>query len=401
MEPKYIFAGWLIDGSGGPVQDRVLLQVVDGTITAIDRFIHGSSPEPALITDLSRCTILPPFVDSHVHLTMSGTTDLAVRQSQLTADSHTLGPVISRHLTFLFQHGVLAVRDGGDRHGCVGQYLAGHTDREPVLVKTAGRAWHRQGRYGGLIGRHPAAGQSLVKAYEQDDTPLDLVKLVNSGLNSLKVFGRETPPQFSLEEIKALVLRAGQQNRKVMVHANGRLPVRLALEAGCHSIEHGFFMGRDNLERMAASRTAWVPTVYTMKAYAENIDKNDPKSDAAVAEQNLNHQLEQVSMARELGVTIALGTDAGSIGVLHGESLVEELKLLIRAGYSLPEAIQCATANGADLLGLEDRGILAKGEPANFLVARATPAMLPRKLAYLEGIYLNGRPCSTNHYQKI
>ncbi|EKD36773.1 MAG: hypothetical protein ACD_75C01377G0001, partial [uncultured bacterium] len=95
---------------------------------------------------------------------------------------------------------------------------------------------------------------------------------------------------------------------------------------------------------------------------------------------------------RELGVDVALGTDAGSLGVLHGESVVEEMKLFMKAGYSLPEAIRCATLNGARLLGLDNFGLIAKGRAATFLVARGGPAQLPRKLTYLEGIYLGGLP---------
>jgi imidazolonepropionase-like amidohydrolase len=97
-------------------------------------------------------------------------------------------------------------------------------------------------------------------------------------------------------------------------------------------------------------------------------------------------------MARELGVNVALGTDAGSLGVLHGESVVEEMKLFKKAGYTLAEIVQCATSNGARLLGIEDFGLLAPGSTATFLVARGAPAQLPRKLLYLEAIYIGGAP---------
>lgn len=99
-----------------------------------------------------------------------------------------------------------------------------------------------------------------------------------------------------------------------------------------------------------------------------------------------------MAKARELGVTVALGTDAGSSGVLHGESLVEEMKLFRQAGFSLPETIHCATARGARLLGLEQTGTLSEGMPADFLVTRGTPSQLPRKLGYLEHIFKDGKP---------
>ena len=172
-----------------------------------------------------------------------------------------------------------------------------------------------------------------------------------------------------------------------MVHANGRLPVQLAVVGGCHSIEHGFFMGRENFELMAEKGTFWVPTVFTMKAYGINIHAAQAGADRQVVEKNLDHQLEQLAMARELGVNVALGTDAGSLGVLHGESMVEEMKLYKKAGYSLAETIRCATHNGARLLGIDDFGLLANGKTATFLVSRGAPAQLPRKLSYLEEIY--------------
>ena len=91
----------------------------------------------------------------------------------------------------------------------------------------------------------------------------------------------------------------------------------------------------------------------------------------------------------------AVGTGAGSVGILHGESMVEEMKLFIKAGYSLEETIRCASENGARFFGMEKLGALRVGRKAIFLIARGTVKQLPRKLAYLEGIYVNGKPCTT------
>ncbi len=388
----YILAGWLIDGSGGSIQEKVLLKIVDGRFAAIEKFNPDSGPRSAEITDLSHCTILPSLIDSHVHLFMSGSTDKKTRKGQLSANYQELRPVIAQHLHYLFSHGVLAVRDGGDWGGFALQYLFEKEMHREMVVKVAGRAWRQDDRYGRLIGRFPEENDSLAEAYEKDEDAADHVKLVNSGLNSLKVFGKETAPQFTREEITGLVLAAEKRGRKVMVHANGKQPVRLAVEGGCHSIEHGFFMGRENLELMAEKGVFWVPTVYTMKAYGIYIDPADKRADPQVLEKNVNHQLEQLAMARDLGVNVALGTDSGSLGVLHGESMVEEMKLFKKAGYSFTETVQCATSNGARLLDIEDFGLLTKGKTATFLVSRGSPAQLPRKLSYLEAIYIGGVP---------
>jgi len=391
---RFIRAGWLIDGSGDGVRRDVLLTVNDATIAAIDEFSPAAINDSDSLIDLSFATLLPPLIDCHLHLTMSGSMDPMVREQQLVAGCGELEPVIERHLQLLATHGVLTVRDGGDRDGCVLGYL-GRQDspKFPVRIETPGRAWHRQGRYGGLIGRTPAADVSLGEAFAGEMAQTAWIKLVNSGLNSLKNFGRETPPQFSSVEIRQLVEAAARQGKRVMVHANGRQAVREAIEGGCHSIEHGFFMGRDNLALMAERGCVWVPTACTMKAYAEVLEYQRDPAGAAVAKKTLDHQLEQLRLARRLGVSVALGTDAGSPGVLHGESVIEEMKLLAGAGYSLAEVVRAATLTGAGLLGLDDTGLIAPGRPADFLVARGAPAQLPRKLAYLEGIYLAGEPC--------
>ena len=82
---KYILAGWLIDGSGGPIQEKVLLKIVDGRFAAIEQHRPETVPLSSQLTDLSHCTVMPPLVDSHVHLFMSGTIDKRIRDWQLLA----------------------------------------------------------------------------------------------------------------------------------------------------------------------------------------------------------------------------------------------------------------------------------------------------------------------------
>jgi len=388
-----ILAGWLIDGSGGSIRKRQVITVESGRIASI-------SPEAPddrqceRFTDLSGCVVLPPLIDSHVHLCMSGSIDPELRKRQLRAEYDELVPVIAEHLRHLFSHGVLAARDGGDRLGSVLRYLREHHEESenPVVVQSPGIAFHRKNRYGALIGAAVEENESLVAAWESRQQESEVIKIVNSGLNSLTRFGAGTRVQFSEDDIGQLVRAATRAGKSVMVHANGRQPVAEAVRAGCDSIEHGFFGGSEVLDLMAERGTFWVPTVYTMKAFAENALSYRAAVDRRVVEQNLESQLGQLREARERGVRVALGTDSGSIGVLHGEAMVEEMKLFMRAGYSLSEVICCATEQGARLLGLDGLGSLGPGKPATFLVTRGTPAQLPRKLSYLEAVYVDGEP---------
>lgn len=384
-------AGWLVDGSGEGARKDMAVTVEDGCFHRIEPFRDEMLTEESELLDLTFATLLPPLIDAHLHLTMSGTMDGDVRESLRQADCEQLTPLIEENLGQLAVFGVLAVRDGGDRQACVSNYLNLSPDIvKRVLVQTPGRGLHKKGRYGALIGREVEPGE--LGSVGKEGGGKTWIKLVNSGLNSLKAFGRITDPQFSVGEIRELVLAAEKSGRKVMVHANGEEPVRGAIEAGCHSIEHGFFMGRDNLARMADRGCVWVPTAITMKAYADVLGYQGNLEGAEIARRNLDHQLEQLRIARKLGVRVALGTDAGSPGVLHGESVFEEMKLFAKAGFTLAEIVCAATSTAADLLGLPDRGLITEGRAADFIIARGTPAQLPRKLSYLEGIYLAGDP---------
>ena len=381
-----IRAGWLLDGRGGPVRRNVRIAAKDGIIAGLwDAPAEPEGSAPEAIQDFSGCTVIPGMVDSHVHLTMSGSADEEFRKRLRAASYESIRRVIGDHLQDQLNHGVVAVRDGGGARGYALRCARGH--RGPVCVRAAGRAWHREGRYGRLIGRPPGKGFGLAKAIRQDGERVDHLKIVNSGLNSLTEYGKLTAPQFDLEEMSAAVKAAADRGMSVMVHANGVEPVRIAVAAGCRSIEHEFFMGKDNLARMADKGVTWVPTVVTMPAYARIFEQTGRDPD--VARRALDHQLEQLAIARRLGVAVALGTDSGSPGVDHGAAVIEEMKLLMQAGYSLPEAILCATVNGARLVGGEF-GLIEPGRPATFVIVEGRPSTLPEGLKKVRAVFIGG-----------
>ncbi len=382
--PLWIRAGWLVDGTGGPVQKDVLLRIQYDRLKAVDPAVHpadSGQPPPGDILDLSHCTILPGLVDAHVHLALSGTTDPEARRLQLEAPYEKAEEVIERHLQSHLSCGVLAVRDAGDRAGHGLRYRDERLHRAgiPVCVRVAGRAWHAPERYGRLIGRPPGNLAGLAESIRRDASGADHVKIVHSGLNSLLDFGKQTRPQFDEKDLREAVRAAKARGLRVMVHANGEDPVREAVRAGCDSIEHGFFMGRKNMDRMARRGTVWVPTVCTMAACARALPTGS--REARGAEKNLDHQVRQLGEALEAGVRVALGTDAGSLAVHHGRAAADEIRLMIQAGMRVEEAISGATRTGASLLGLERQlGTLKPGMPATFVGASGGPDQIPNSL---------------------
>lgn len=388
-----------MDGTGDSAKKNFVLEIRKGMISRVypAKLNNGEEdfkPDNPDLMDLSRYCILPAFMDAHVHLSMSGTTDSVWRQYQLKAGFEEIKPVIEKHIREHLTHGILAVRDGGDHSGYVYRYV--QEDHESngnrLIIRNSGRAWKKPGRYGRLVGRS-VGEETLAEAIEKEMTCLnsnipDQVKVINSGINSLKTFSKETPEQFNLDEMRTAVNMAANFGIPVMVHANGRTPVQISIEAGCRSIEHGFFMGEDNLKRMADTGTFWVPTAVTMKSYGEQLDNSGPE--AAIAQKNLDHQLLQISMAKDLGIQMAVGTDSGSLGVHHGVAVAEEIRLLIQAGLTLEHAIACATANSAALFGLKQTGQLISGKEATFIAIKGSLKNLQENLNQVEKLFIKG-----------
>ncbi|MBW1721318.1 MAG: amidohydrolase family protein [Deltaproteobacteria bacterium] len=386
-----LHVGWIVDGTGNTPKRNMILEIEGDRLRGIfpprGKFLRESPG------DLTRFTLLPALVDAHVHLLLSGSADSDIRRHQLRFSFREAAAVVEHHIHDHIAHGVLILRDGGDYGGYALRFK-----REvllpsdpPIRLVAAGKGWHAAGRYGRLVGRPPLKGRTLAASIRETRDGAEVVKIVHSGINSLSAFGKETPSQFPASELKRAIEAARGLGLRTMVHANGPGPVREALDAGCDSIEHGFLMGRDNLRRMADRGITWVPTVFTMEAYARILPPGSREAEAA--RRYLDHQLEQIRLAREWGVSLAVGTDAGSPGVHHGTAVQEEIRLLMRAGYPLEEAIRCATEQGAALCGYQGKvGRLAAGWEATFIVIRGGPEELPGALASPEKIYFKGRP---------
>lgn len=388
---RNIRIGWLIDGTGNPIQKDMVIRITNGLIDEIVPY-QSHMMTGDLWEDLSNCTIIPPLIDAHVHLFMSGTTDQNIRKHQLDAEFENICPIIETHIRDHLSYGVVAVRDGGDKKGHTLRYKKTCLNHNtlPITIKAAGKAWHKPGRYGTIIGQTPFNGCSLAKSILINSENGDHIKIVNSGINSLLCFGKETSPQFDVEELQSAVRVAKQLGLKTMIHANGKEPVRAAIEAGCDSIEHGFLMGTENLKKMAERQIYWVPTACTMKAYSECIPQQDTRS--GIAKKYLDHQIEQLFQAKKFGVPVLVGTDAGSMGVFHGSGMIDEFNLFLEAGFSIQEAIRWASIESKKLLGIDRIGELTRHHPASFIALKGSPDTFPESMSQIQCMYIDGIP---------
>ncbi len=350
----------------------MIIRISGGRVRAV---LDGPLPpdRQSQILDYSDCTIIPGLVDAHIHLAMSGETDPKIRKAQLSSGYEKAAPVMRKNVREMIRHGISGARDGGDACGHALLYKKQVLNKSSFDFEVAGKGWHARGRYGSFVGHAPEEGR-LADTFKAGAHNGDHLKIINSGINSLKHFGRQAPPQFSASDLEQTVQAAVAKGLSVMVHANGRQPVKEAIAAGCTSIEHGYFMGSDNLERLAEKEVVWVPTVCPMaavSAYLKACGQNDD-----VARRTMEHQLDQLRRARELGVVTATGTDAGSIGVLHGVSIAWELELFAEAGYRIEDAIACSSVNGQRLIKSDHTGLIEEGVGVDMAAVSGSPKEL-------------------------
>ena len=278
-------ASWLIDGSGACAASDVTLRLRAGRVAAVEHGTAAETSSPAEERlDLGGWTLIPWLLDAHVHLFMTSTSDPEVRRKQLDSTYDGLLGSMKSNAAALLRAGVLAARDGGDYGGYSLRLRDEGLPGCPLRICSPGRAFRARGRYGRLIGRSPGEGESLAEAIrlELEERRPNHVKVVQSGLNSLVRFGRVTRPQFDLGQLREAVAVATRRGTPVMAHANGPAAVAIAIEAGCASVEHGFFMGEEALKRLAESHCVWVPTAVTMKGYAEQLPAGDSRRDVAL-----------------------------------------------------------------------------------------------------------------------
>lgn len=376
---RFIVAGRFVDGSGGDVRRNVFLAVKDTIITAICTVADLPQNEGAAIDDFSHCTIVPPLVDCSVSLARSPSVDRRMRLADEEAGFAKKAAMLDRHIRDCHAHGVLGMADNDDISDLVKRYQEGMAQRSIIDIRSSGH---------------------------------DFLKLGYSG----NIEYEEAPhPRLTLEDLWSILQHRG--GKKAVVVVNGPQQVEEALEAGCDAIEQGYAMGEDNLRKMAEKDVLWIPSVLRAKNALDGASSGGSVccrfSTRYVApgkpvpgvedfwKKMLAEQLTQLRFAKKIGVTTAVGTGAGSVGILHGESMVEEMKLFIKAGYSLEETIRCASENGARFFGMEKLGTLTVGRKAAFLIARGSVKQLPRKLSYLEGIYVDGLPSTTYHKNPV
>lgn len=260
------------------------------------------------------------YGECHAHVFMNGRSykDAVALHRNGVQDS-----VICDHFGLYQKAGISFVRDGGDALGVSARAkeLAPHFGidyRTPVF------AIHKNGYYGGIVGHGFDTIEEYAALVDQVSRAHgDFIKIMASGILDFDEFGKVSTLLQDERLIRDMVSIAHREGFAVMVHVNTAPQIRMALEAGCDSIEHGYYMDDACRQLFVETGAVWVPTLAT----CSNL-RGCGRFDEKAVNRITDCHMENVRLALEKGVSIAAGSDAGAYMVPHASGLLDEVRLL-------------------------------------------------------------------------
>jgi imidazolonepropionase-like amidohydrolase len=318
-------------------------------IVTVDGMIRSIAPSAANETaDMRAAFAMPGLCDAHVHLFLDGSKlDPAERNAQIRSDLPVMLTVARANIDNSLRAGVTLARDAGDVFGinhAIRQELGARTDGS-VTLRSCGAGLRRKGRYGRLLAHEIGDACDIERAVEAAAATADDVKVILTDIVDFESGAMRGPPQFDADEMRRIVDQARRHGRRTFVHCSGADGLAIAVVAEVDSIEHGYFMNREILKRMADAQIAWVPTFAPVRFQFERPEIAGWNRIAiANLERLLRSHAEHVALAQELGVPVIAGSDAGSPGVPHGSGLIDELHHMHEAGIPVAAVIRSATA---------------------------------------------------------
>ena len=381
-----VHAGTLLDRPGQAPRRNASVVIRGGKVEAIkDGFVDMPG---ARIVDLKDRFVLPGLIDSHVHLDSdrAGVEGLLVGVTE-SVPAHAYEAQLNARKTL--QAGFTTVRNLGSGDGvtlALRDAIAKGWVDGPRIVDAASAISTSSGHMDNRLGLNeqfreavpitnvcdgPESCRAAVRL--QVSRGADVIKIATTGgVNS--IIGAGVGKQMFDDEAQALISTAHLYGKKVAVHAHGADGIKLALMHGADSIEHGTIMDEETIRLFLKSGAYYVPTLSTINGYLERIAK-DPNAYSPAVRAKIDWRIkitgESLQKCVPRGVKIAFGTDAGVSK--HGRN-ADEFELMVKFGMTPSQAIQAATVNAADLLGLSSEvGSLEPGKQADLIAVSGDP----------------------------
>ncbi len=378
--------GRLFDARAGKVLGAHVVVVRDGRIAEVRPGTPGAEAAGRRL-DLSDRTCLPGFTDLHVHMSSQSSpqsysegfrldpVDYAYRsvgyaEKTLAAgftSVRDLGGEVALHLRDAINQGLVQ----GPRIFAAGKSIAttgGHADPTNGWNDALSHLVGPPGPTEGVVNSVDDARQAVRQRYKDGS---DVIKITATG-GVLSYAASGDAPQFTVDEVKAIVDTAKDYGYRVAAHAHGKEGMARAILGGVTSIEHGTYMDEDVMRLMKAHGTWYVPTIYAGRFVADKakIDGYFPDVVRPKAARIGALIQDTAGKAYRNGVKIAFGTDMG-VGP-HGDN-AREFLYMVEAGIPAAQALQAATLRAAEVLGVDDQGVLEAGRRADIIALPGDP----------------------------
>ena len=380
-----IYSSDYIDVNTGKVITNKSITVDKGKIESIDTgFIEITSNDKLI--DLRGYTLMPGLMDMHVHF---GQEYRSKSERPVKIERETSAILANKHALTTLKSGFTTVRQVGDS-GLIAISLRNLINSGEVVgprIFTSGKSIATTGGHADPTNgkdsdsyEYPVAEDGVINGPYDAYTAVrqrykdgaDGIKLTVTG-GVLSVAKSGDNPQFTEEEVIAVVNAAKDYGMWVAVHAHGSEGMKRAVIAGVNSVEHGTFMTEEVMDLMVNKGTYYVPTISAGEFVAEKAKINNyfpeivrPKA-ASVGPQIGN----TFNKAYKRGVKIAFGTDAGVQP--HGTNW-KEFVYMVKFGMPPMETIQSATINTAKLLKIDSiLGSIEVGKMADIIAIDGNP----------------------------
>ena len=373
-------AGRFFDSEKGEFLDNQIILIKNNLITEV-----GSSvkiPTNAVIIDLSKQTVLPGLIDCHTHITSQPENYLEDIFRKSPIDNAIEAHIYSERTLMA---GFTTCRDVG-----ASEYIDIALRNSINSGKTIGPRLYVSGPFIGSTGSHgDLNGFSPYIHFQQISSIADGVDAVRKQVRTNIKYGADLikfgatagvlteeesvgAPQYSQDEMNAMVEEAHLWSKKVAAHAHGAIGINMAIKAGVASIEHGSFLNDECIKLMKEHGTYLVADIYNDDyILAEYAKMGYPEKIINKEKLVGKTQRENFQKAVKAGVKIAYGTDAGVYP--HGDN-AKQFYYMVKFGLTPAQAIQSATINAADLIGVKDKiGSISVGKLADIVAVVGNP----------------------------
>ena len=400
-------AGRLLDRPGQAPRGPSTVVVRDGRIVEIrDGFVDAAAFPGATVIDQRERFVMPGLIDSHVHL-VSDLGGQAGFLSGVTENLPTHAYRAAENAQKTLMAGFTTVRNLGDEGGvtlALADETAAHRLPGPRIIDSGNSISTTSGHMDGRLGfnddfRETIPHDNVCNGVEscreavrlQVGRGVRVIKIATTGGVNSRI-GAGLGAQMFEDEAQALIETAHLYGLKVAVHAHGADGVNMALRLGADSIEHGTIFDDETLRLFRQSGAYYVPTLSTVNGYLERLAA-DPNAYPPEVMPKIQWRIsitgQSLRRAVPAGVRIAFGTDAGVSK--HGRN-ADEFALMVANGMTPMTAIEAATVNAADLLGLSaEIGTLEAGKRADIIAVDGDPLTDVSVLTSMDFVMRDGR----------